>query len=90
MAELELQKDGRIAWFTINRPEALNALNLNVNRLLEEAMLEFQSDDDLWVGIICGAGDKAFCAGADIKETLPFLRDNSEKMWNFPRSHTRG
>ncbi len=89
MAELEYKKEGRIAYFTINRPDAMNALNINVNRLLEEAMLEFQNDNEVWVGIITGAGDKAFCAGADIKETLPYLRDNSEKMWNFPRSHTR-
>jgi enoyl-CoA hydratase/carnithine racemase len=89
MAELEYRKEGRIAYFTINRPEAMNSLNIRVNQELEAAMLKFQNDDDAWVGIITGAGDKSFCAGADIKETLPFLRDNSEKMWNFPRSHTR-
>ncbi len=89
MAELEYRKEGRIAYFTINRPDVMNALNINVNRLLEQAMLDFQADDDVRVGILTGAGDKSFCAGADIKETLPFLRDNSESMWNFPRSHCR-
>ena len=89
MTALEYKKEDRIAYFTINRPEALNALNIQVNQELGEAMLDFQNDDDVWVGIITGSGDKAFCAGADIKETLPFLRDNSQKMWAFPRSHTR-
>lgn len=89
MAELEYRKEGKIAYFTINRPDAMNALNIRVNQELEAAMLEFQNDDDVWVGIVTGAGDKAFCAGADIKETLPYLQENSEKMWNFPRSHTR-
>jgi enoyl-CoA hydratase/carnithine racemase len=89
MKALEYKKEDRIAYFTINRPEALNALNIQVNQELEEAMRDFQNDDDVWVGIITGSGDKAFCAGADIKETLPFLRDNSQKMWAFPSSHTR-
>ncbi|RJQ40570.1 MAG: hypothetical protein C4555_01385 [Dehalococcoidia bacterium] len=89
MAELEYRKEDKIAFFTINRPEALNALNIQVNRELGEAMADFQNDDSVWVGIITGAGDKAFCAGADIKETLPYLKENSQKMWNFPRSHTR-
>lgn len=89
MAVLEYRKEDKLAFFTINRPEALNALNIQVNKELEEAMLEFQNDESVWVGIITGAGDKAFCAGADIKETLPFLRENSQKMWAFPRSHTR-
>ena len=68
MALLDYTKEGKIATFTINRPEAMNALNLEVNQLLHEAMLDFRDDDNLWVGIFTGAGDKAFCAGADIKE----------------------
>ncbi len=64
-------KEGRIAIFTINRPEAMNSLNAAVSRELNEAMIDFRDDPDCWVGIITGAGDKAFSAGADIKGFQP-------------------
>lgn len=89
MAVLEYTKEGRIATFTINRPEALNALNLQVFRELHDAMVDFRDDDNLWVGILTGAGDRAFGAGADIKELLPLLKQNSQRMWAFPTTHTR-
>ena len=69
MAAVDYRKEGRIAIFTINRPEAMNALNTQVREEMNEALLDFRGDDDLWVGIITGAGDKAFSAGADIKES---------------------
>ena len=62
------EKEGRIAIFTVNRPEVLNAINLRVRQELTEAMTDFRDDTDLWVGIVTGAGDRAFSAGADIKE----------------------
>ena len=90
MALLDYTKEGKIATFTINRPEALNALNLQVNQELHEAIEDFRDDDNLWVGIITGTGDKAFCAGADIKELLPFIKEHGQSMWTFPTTHTRG
>jgi enoyl-CoA hydratase/carnithine racemase len=57
---VDYRKEGRIAIFTINRPEALNALNTQVRRELSEAMIDFRDNPDLWVGIIAGAGDRAF------------------------------
>jgi len=89
MALLDYTKEGKIATFTINRPDSMNALNLQVVKEWHEAMIDFRDDDDLWVGIITGAGDKAFCAGADIKELLPFLAENGHKLWAFPTTHTR-
>ena len=67
---VDYEKEGRIAIFTINRPEAMNALNVQVHQELNEAMMDFRDDPDLSVGIMTGAGDRAFCAGADIKEFL--------------------
>jgi len=64
-------KEGRIAIITINRPEAMNALNADVQREMREAMIDFRDNNDLWVAIITGAGDRAFSAGADIKEFRP-------------------
>jgi len=68
---VDYEKEGRIAIMTINRPEALNALNMDVRRELNEAMIDFRDDPELWVAIITGAGDRAFSAGADIKEFRP-------------------
>jgi len=59
---------GRIAKITINRPEAMNAVNAQVSFGLKAALDRFAADDGLWVAVITGQGDKAFCAGADLKE----------------------
>jgi enoyl-CoA hydratase/carnithine racemase len=61
------RSDG-IARLTINRPEARNALNQAVRDGLFAGLREFIGDDDSQVLILTGAGDKAFCAGADLKE----------------------
>ena len=68
---VDYTKEGRIAIFTINRPEAMNSLNIQVRQELNEALLDFRDDNDLWAGILTGAGEKAFSAGADIKEFRP-------------------
>jgi enoyl-CoA hydratase/carnithine racemase len=60
-------RDG-IAWLTINRPEARNALNKAARDGFRDASEAFVADDDAKVMIVTGAGDKAFCAGADLKE----------------------
>jgi len=64
---VDYEKEGRIAIMTINRPEAMNSLSVDVSREMHEAMVDFRDDPDLWVAIITGAGDRAFSAGADIK-----------------------
>lgn len=57
----------RIAILTINRPEAMNALDAETLAQLNKAWIRFRDDPELWVAIITGAGVKAFCAGADLK-----------------------
>src|SRR5919109_4573414 len=59
--------DGRLMIVTINRPEVMNALHPMANQELSDAFDEFAANPDLWVAIITGAGDKAFCAGNDLK-----------------------
>ena len=68
MAVVDYEKEGHIAVFTINRPEAMNAISIQVRQELTEAMTDFRDDANLRVGIVTGVGDKAFSAGADIKE----------------------
>jgi enoyl-CoA hydratase/carnithine racemase len=87
---LDYKKEGKIAIFTVNRPEAMNALNVETVREMLEAMIDFRDDPKLWVGIVTGAGEKAFCAGADIKDTLPFMKEHRQSPWAMPASIMRG
>ena len=87
---IDYQKEGRIAIFTINRPQAMNAMNTEAVRELHEAMVDFRDDPDLWVGIITGAGEKAFSAGADIKDMLPFMKEHRDSPWAMPATPMRG
>lgn len=63
-----LDRLGRIARITINRPDKLNALNIKTRQELAEALDELRVDDEIRVVVITGAGEKAFVAGADINE----------------------
>lgn len=60
--------DGQVAVITINRPEARNAINIEVRDGLFEAFGRFNADPQAAVALLTGAGDKAFCAGMDLKE----------------------
>jgi E-phenylitaconyl-CoA hydratase len=88
--ELKYEKEGKVALLTLNRPEALNTLSPELFRQLHDAMEDFRADPDLWVGIITGTGEKAFCAGADIKTWLPFVKETKSKPWLFPSTTMRG
>jgi enoyl-CoA hydratase/carnithine racemase len=63
----ETSRDGHVLTVTINRPEVMNALHPKANAELAGVWDEFAGDPDLWVGIITGAGDRAFSAGNDLK-----------------------
>jgi enoyl-CoA hydratase/carnithine racemase len=60
--------DDQVAWITIDRPEARNALSKAVRDGLWEGFRRFANDDDAAVLVLTGTGDKAFCAGGDLKE----------------------
>jgi enoyl-CoA hydratase/carnithine racemase len=65
-------RDGK-CYITINRPEAMNALNLELQSALPRAVQAFEADEELYVAIITGEGGRAFSAGADIKEMTSFV-----------------
>ena len=67
MPEIIYEKKGRIAYITLNRPEARNAYNFVMVRQWAEALEDFRDDPETWVCVITGNGS-AFCAGADLKE----------------------
>ena len=67
---LIFEKRNKTAYLTINRPEAMNAMDPETYKELSETWIDVRDDPDVWVAIITGAGDKAFSAGADLKKTI--------------------
>lgn len=61
------EKAGRVAHITLNRPDALNAFNSELDQVLRETLSDFDLDPDLWVAIVSGNG-RSFCAGADLRQ----------------------
>jgi enoyl-CoA hydratase/carnithine racemase len=64
------EKNEGIAWVTLNRPQALNAFSVRMRDELYEILQAIKADDEVRVAVLKGAGEKAFCAGADLKEFL--------------------
>ena len=64
---ITIERDGPITIFTLNRPEVMNALHSPMHFELDEAFNAFAADDSQWVGIVTGAGERAFSAGNDLK-----------------------
>jgi enoyl-CoA hydratase len=65
--EVLRERRGHVEILTINRPEARNAINRATAIALGDALDACESDDDVWVVVLTGAGDKAFSAGMDLK-----------------------
>ena len=68
MPDLIYEKREHYAIFTMNRPERLNALGGAMQQELAEALEDFTADNEMRAGIVTGTGDRAFSAGADLKE----------------------
>jgi len=62
------KRNDRIAVMTLNRPQALNAIDRSMTRALRQAIRDVESDDTIDILIVTGAGAKAFCVGVDLKE----------------------
>jgi E-phenylitaconyl-CoA hydratase len=73
------EKKGKIAYITLNRPEVMNALDPETFAELSEARTDVRDDPDVWCAIITGTGEKAFCAGADLRKMIPKV----EEKWHF-------
>src|SRR3972149_7061946 len=83
---IELQTEGGIATIILNRPKALNALNLAMVAELEQAVHTVRDDPSVRVGGITGAGDRAFAAGGDIPE---FKTMSPVDAWMFTQQIQR-
>jgi crotonobetainyl-CoA hydratase/dehydration protein DpgD len=62
------RKQGHVAHVTLNRPTVLNAMDLRMHEELAEIWDDFEHDDDIWLGVVTGAGERAFSVGQDLKE----------------------
>ena len=58
----------RVAWITLDRPEAMNSLNPQIRWELSQHFDEVERNHDIWIAVVTGAGERAFCAGADLKQ----------------------
>jgi enoyl-CoA hydratase/carnithine racemase len=68
---IDYETEGHVARITINRPEAMNSIDRAHNTALEEAWRWMNEDPQIRAGVLTGAGARAFCAGADLKELIP-------------------
>jgi crotonobetainyl-CoA hydratase len=74
------EKRDRVAYVTLNRPERMNALDNQSHRELIEIFDDFAADADAWVAIITGAGERAFCAGNDLKATAQASANGEKRV----------
>ncbi|HUL98746.1 MAG TPA: enoyl-CoA hydratase-related protein, partial [Mycobacterium sp.] len=77
MPTILVEKQGHTTIFTINKPDRMNAIDSTDAAELEAGLAEFQADADQYVAVLTAAGDKAFCAGADLKAMATNVADGS-------------
>ena len=81
---IRYEKRERIAYVTIDRPEVLNALHPQASAELRDAFTDFRDDPDLWVAVLTGEGERAFCAGNDLKYHAKHVRPGEQ----YPEAET--
>jgi methylglutaconyl-CoA hydratase len=84
MTEVVIEKRGMVQWITINREARRNAINDSVTDAIAGGLAEASADPDVRVVVLTGAGDKAFCAGADLSaNSRSFKYDYSKVGLSF-------
>src|SRR5918995_2240059 len=78
-----------IAEVRINRPEKLNSLTLDMYRELGDAFLEARDDDRVEVLVLTGAGERSFCVGADLTESIPALSEDRFDISEWDDAHLK-
>ena len=81
--EVFLEKKGSLGLITLNRPEALNALTLNMVREIYPKLKLWAEDDEILAVAVIAVGDKAFCAGGDIRALYEWGKDGDERATGF-------
>ena len=81
--EVLYEQRGAAAWLTLNRPDKRNALNGAVIQGLREGLRRAHADDSVRAIVLTGAGDKAFCAGADLQPGVGFVFDPAKPASDY-------
>ncbi len=84
---VQYAQDGHVVTITYNRPEALNAVNGEMRRGLNDAFSRFRDDTDAWVAIVTGAG-RAFCSGGDMKDGAGAIGEFAGTFWEKPTTNS--
>jgi enoyl-CoA hydratase len=86
---IELQRSGHVATIRFARPEKLNALTLSMYQELGEAFATVQADAEIRAVVLAGKGDRAFCVGADLTESIPALADSKFDISAWDPAHLK-
>ncbi|CAG2152061.1 Carnitinyl-CoA dehydratase [Cupriavidus yeoncheonensis] len=81
---VRMEIDGAVAVLTLDRPQALNALDVSALRALRAHLAEVRDRDDLRAAVLTGAGTRAFCAGADLSSTRTSVASYPEALFRAP------
>lgn len=89
MGGIRFERHGGVGLITIDRPEKLNALTLSMYDGLGAAFAEVRDDPRIGVAVLTGAGDRAFCVGADLGESIPALTEERFDISEWDAAHQK-
>lgn len=89
MGRVRLERSGATAVITIDRPDKLNALTLAMYEQLGDAFAEVRDDSRIGVAILTGEGERAFCVGADLGESIPALAEGRFDISEWDTAHQK-
>lgn len=92
MAKVDTEQRGHVWIIRLNRPDVRNCIDGETAALLDAAWVRFRDDPELWVAVVTGAGERAFCSGADLGalDTLGPAADASPSARRYFAAHGRG
>ncbi|MCA1226666.1 enoyl-CoA hydratase/isomerase family protein [Saccharopolyspora sp. 6M] len=86
---ITLEREGPVAVVRFDRPDKLNALTLAMYDELAEAFAEVRDDDSIAAAVLTGRGDRAFCVGADLEESIPALAEGRFDISRWDGAHQK-
>jgi crotonobetainyl-CoA hydratase len=86
---INVENADHVTTITLNRPEAMNAITMAMHHELQHAFDGFAADDEQWICVVTGAGERAFCAGSDLKDGLATVEAGG-KADDYPKNGYAG
>ena len=75
-SQIEVKTENRLGIITLNRPEALNALNLSMVTIIKDTLLKWLDDETVDCILLTSSSSRAFCAGGDVREAVSLIKEN--------------